>query len=202
MSIEEDAKTKISRDEVESAIREKGYFTLASGTPVEVRILSGKSTITPTLNANGFPTETGTIENNSHEEKRSSVVLKQDTMIGRITFYSGVSDILGMSTTSPSLINSQRELQDWEAGLAKEYQVSDEYIDSEHEEQYTGDVDLTLFAHANPEVGKPLLEKQRVLTEERNRLQKEADVAFLQSIGETVGEDFVKADIYVNVDQE
>ena len=110
-------------------------------------------------------------------------------MLGDVAFHHSVTGETEFTITSPELIESNKRRKEWNSNLAKRYEISDNYIDKEHEEKNTGPVDISLYIKDYPKIADEILKEERSLTIERDRLQREAEIEFIKTYGISIPED-------------
>jgi len=199
-TIEKDPSEVFNYQTMSNSIEEKGFYLLPAGHIVDIEIVSGRPIETPITDGNNKPTGKMAKTYDGGRENFPNTELVYETMCGDISFYSPVNGRVGLSVTSPALIEAQKKLDEWLNGLAKKYSISDEYIDKEHEEQFSGHVDRTLYNRDHPDTASEIQEKEKTLTGERDRLQKEVNKDFLKKTGLSIpeGKKLLNVLIYVN----
>jgi hypothetical protein len=118
-------------------------------------------------------------------------------MLGDVAFHHSVTGETEFTITSPELIESNKRRKEWNSNLAKRYEISDNYIDKEHEEKNTGPVDISLYVKDHPENEDEILKEDRFLTEERSRLEHEAERGFIKNLGISTPEGKTLLGVYV-----
>lgn len=190
MSIEEGLREIPEYQEITDGIEQQGYYTLPAGTVVDIKLVSGIPLEVPILDTNNNITgKTAHTYDNTDEKVMSQVELADETMVGGIFSHSFETGDTELMITSHKLVEAQTKLDEWLNSLAKKYEISDQYIDEEHEEKNTGPVDISLYIKDHPEVADEIQEEEKKLTRERNEAQAEAEMEFLKKIGIQLPED-------------
>ncbi len=190
MFTEFDSKEDTRYQEITGDIKEKGYYFLPAGSVIDVKITTGTPTEVPILDINNNPT--GKISesyDNIDTKQLNGFSIKQGLWLGGVVLRVSTTGETEFTITSPELVEFEKRRNEWYANLAKKYGISDDYIDEEHEEKNTGPVDISLYIKDNPEVADEILEQERLLTRERDRLQSEAEIEFLKTSGISISED-------------
>jgi len=190
MFTEFDSKEDTRYQEITGDIKEKGYYFLPAGSVIDVKITTGTPTEIPIPDINN--NQTGKIAesyDNIDTKQLNQFQIRQELMLGDVVSHDFTTGETELTITSPELVKLEKRRNGWYANLAKRYRTPDDYIDEEHEEKNTGSVDISLYIKDYPEIADEILEEERSLTIERDRLQREAEIKFLKTYGISIPED-------------
>ncbi len=197
--IEGESKNNFEYQEIQRSIKEKGYFSIPANTPVKVKVVTGNAINIPIKDLSGNETENTAQRYYTQEKELKDVILSEDIMVGDVRFYSPVEKEVGLSLTSQSLVDARKKLEEWRSEFTKENEIPDRYINQEHEEQFTGEVDTSLYAKDFLGSGEVMQEKEKELAKEISMIQDKVNADFLNNVGESIpeGKSLLEVSLYI-----
>jgi len=197
--IEGESGNKFEYQEIQRSIKEKGYFSIPANTSLKVKIVTGNAINIPVKDMNGNDTGNTAQRYDAQEKELKDITLTEDIMVGDVRYYSPVEKEVGLSLTSQTLVDAKKKLEGWRSEFTKENEIPDGYINQEHEEQFTGEVDTSLYAKNFPGSGKVMQEKEKELTEEMSMIQNQINADFLNKVGESLpeGKSLLEVSLYL-----